>query len=230
MPLPEVALSPGADISVVTVGGQPSPVVIIDNAFTDAQAITDYGRTEAAFTAPVTAYPGLNAHLTPDFLRPVIAALRPVLHGVFGIAEGLPLGNTAYFGLVTLRPEALSPGQALPHVDAVGRGLAMVAYLCDEDQGGTGFYRHRSTGLERLTPENIAVYNAALQFETRNGRPPAYAVGDHPLFELTGSTAARFNRLVMYNCNLLHSGQVNPERLSADPKQGRLTLNAFIAA
>ncbi len=131
---------------------------------------------------------------------------------------------------MTLKPDELSSGQAIPHVDNIGHhGLAAVAYLCSEDQGGTGFYRHRATGLERLGADTIDAYNAAIEAETLAGLPSAYTVGDHPLFACIGAAEARFNRIVIYNCNLLHSGQVDPARLSADPAKGRLTLNLFVA-
>ncbi len=229
MPLPELAFNPDARVSSFTVGRDASAVMVVDDAFTDAEAIATFGRNGAAFSPPVTAYPGLNAPLPPDALGHLVEALRPHLTATFGIPQDAPLGSTGYFGLVTLRPEDLALGQTLPHVDHIGhRGLAAVAYLCGEDQGGTGFYRHRSTGFERLTRDNIMTYEAVLQTENRQDRPQAYPVGDHPLFECIGTTEARFNRLVIYNCNLLHSGQVDPERLSADPAKGRLTLNGFI--
>ena len=228
MPLPDFAFNPDARIATFAVGHARSPVIVIDDAFADPQAIANYGRTEAAFGPPPTAYPGLNAPVPPQALQPLLDALRPALAGLF--PENAPLGTNGYFGLVTLAPATLAPGQTIPHVDNVGdRGLAAVAYLCDPDQGGTGFYRHRATGFERLTRDTIATYNAALDFEMRQPRAAAYPVGDHTLFECIGATEARFNRLTIYNCNLLHSGQVNPERLSADPTRGRLTLNLFIA-
>lgn len=229
MALPRLAFNPDARISSLALGHDASPVVIIDDALMEPQAIAAYGRTEAAFAPPVTAYPGLNAPVPEAGLAPLIDGLMPRLTDIFGIPQGAQVDGRGYFGLVTLRPEDLTPGQSIPHVDNIGdRGLAAVIYLCDEDQGGTGFYRHRSSGFERLTRDNIALYNSVLDFETR--RPPAraYPVGEHALFERIGEVAARFNRLAVYPCNLLHSGQVNPAKLSADPAKGRLTLNLFM--
>ncbi len=229
MPFPRLAFNPDARISSLALGRQASPVVIIDDVLKGAEAVAAYGRNEAAFAPPVTAYPGLNAPLPAGSLAPFIADLMPRLAGIFGIPRDTQLDGRGYFGLVTLREDDLTPGQSIPHVDNIGdRGLAAVIYLCGEDKGGTGFYRHRSTAFERLTKDNIAVYNSVLDFETRHALARRYPVGDHPLFERIGEVEACFNRLAVYPCNLLHSGQVDPSRLSADPAKGRLTLNLFM--
>ena len=163
MPLPDFAVNPKARLSGFAVGRDASPVLVIDDAFADPDAITAFGRNEAAFETPATAYPGLNAAVPDGFLAPLIAAIRSTLADAYGIPADFQIDSRGYYGLVTLRPEVLTPGQSIPHVDNVGhRGLAAVAYLCDEDQGGTGFYRHRTTGFERLTQDTLATYNAVL--------------------------------------------------------------------
>lgn len=230
MPLPLPVINPQARISGFTVGHTPSNIIVIDDVFRNAGAIEAYGRREAVYVPPAgTAYPGLNAPLPQDFMAPLADALRPLIERAYQVPPGQKLACHGYFGLVTLPPDRLSAIQSVPHVDNVGpRRLAVLVYLCGEDQGGTGYYRHRATGLERLTGDNITAYTAAVAAETEDGVTPGYAVGDHALFERIGVTEARFNRLVVYNCNLLHSGQVDGAKLSPDPAKGRLTLNLFI--
>jgi hypothetical protein len=47
-------------------------------------------------------------------------------------------------------------------------------------------------------------------------------------FERVAVVPARFNRLVFYPGNVFHSAHVEaPERLVADPRAGRLTMNGF---
>jgi len=42
---------------------------------------------------------------------------------------------------------------------------------------------------------------------------------------------AKWNRLIFYDGAMLHSGDIRlPERLSADPRRGRLTLNGFFTS
>jgi hypothetical protein len=42
---------------------------------------------------------------------------------------------------------------------------------------------------------------------------------------------AKWNRLIFYDGAMLHSGDIRrPEKLSADPRAGRLTLNGFFTS
>ncbi|GAH33624.1 unnamed protein product, partial [marine sediment metagenome] len=46
-----------------------------------------------------------------------------------------------------------------------------------------------------------------------------------------GRVAAKWNRIVFYDGSMLHSGDIfAPDRLSADPLRGRLTLNGFFTS
>lgn len=230
MSLPSLALNPSARVSGFTVGNTGSPIVVIDDVLSNVGDIARFGRNEAVFADPdVSSYPGLNANVPNTLPTPLLTALRPILARAFGVPTTSPISGAGYFGLVTRKPEELDVIQVVPHVDAVGpRCLASLIYLCEPEHGGTAFFRHRQTGFERLTGDNIDAYNVARRAETEKGGGQSYIVGDNSLFERIGGVDARFNRLVIYNGNLLHSGQVNPERLSTDPKLGRLTLNFFM--
>ena len=61
----------------------------------------------------------------------------------------------------------------------------------------------------------------------RHPAPARYFADSDAQFELLGVMPARFNRLVVYRGSLLHSAIVNPRRLDADPRTGRLTVNTF---
>lgn len=175
-------------------------------------------------------YPGVRAALPADVCEAWLATLRPELDSVFGAP---PKGwrIEAWFSLVTTAPGELLPMQRFPHVDGTDPDqIAMMLYLHDTAHGGTGFYRHRSTGFESLTHENFPAYRAALEADVRRGGlpPPAYTTDGLPYFERFHASDGRFNSAVFYRGNLLHSGLVAPGApLSPDPRQGRLTINAF---
>lgn len=231
MSLPDPVLNPNAQASSFVVGHEGSTILVIDDVFGNAAEIEAYGRREAAFVRPPTFYPGLNAPLTQAFMTQLAEGLLAPLAATFGLSSEEAKAENGYFGLVTIMPRALHIMQTIPHVDNLnGRSLAVLVFLCDETQGGTGFYRHRSTGIERQTPATIKAYDQAMRSEMANLVAPGYTVGDHPLFERIGKVDLRYNRLAVYNSNLLHSGQVNPSRLSSDPAIGRLTLNLFLGA
>jgi len=137
----------------------------------------------------------------------------------------------AWYSLVTTPPAALIPMQRFPHVDGTDPDqLAMMLYLHNTDQGGTGFFRHRRSGLSALTDSTFPQYRAALEQDVReHGLPAAaYVTDGAPFFDLEYSSDGAFNQAVFYRGNLLHSGLIhNPAQLSPDPTKGRLTINAF---
>lgn len=175
-------------------------------------------------------YPGLRAALDPQVAAAWLAELAPLLDLWFDTG-GVRWEMQAWFSLVTTPPAALAPIQRLPHVDGTDpRQIAMMLYLHRTGHGGTAFFRHRSTGLEAITAEDYPRYAAAVQSDfARTGLPPAaYPTDGAPHFERTHVVPGDFNSAVFYRGNILHSGVIdNNASLSADPREGRLTINAF---
>lgn len=137
-------------------------------------------------------------------------------------------------GMVTLSPQALRPCQWLCHSDHFGLDpsqsiQASVLYLFkDESLGGTSFYEPtRSEPVTRqLFTDSLALSPEA--FVSRYGIRPGYMRGSNAYFRHIGRVPARWNRLILYDGSLLHSGDIGmPEKLSDDPLTGRLTFNGF---
>lgn len=175
-------------------------------------------------------YPGVRAPLPPQVCASWLAQLGPLLDAWF---EPAPHGweMQAWFSLVTAPPAALAPIQRLPHIDGTDpRQIAMMLYLHRTGHGGTAFFRHRSTGLEAIGADDYPRYAAVVQADVaRTGLPPAaYPTDGAPLFERTHVVPGDYNSAVFYRGNILHSGVIdNAAPLSADPREGRLTINAF---
>ncbi|WP_245806156.1 DUF6445 family protein [Erythrobacter donghaensis] len=180
-------------------------------------------------------YPGVRAALDPAVCAAWLTKLAPLLDQWFG-PYGRAWEMQAWYSLVTTPPAELAPIQRLPHVDGTDpTQVAMMLYLHPggpdaRQAGGTAFFRHRSTGLEALTQTDFPRYAAALQADVaRTGLPPAaYTTDGTPHFERTHVVPGTFNSAVFYRGNILHSGVIdNAAPLSADPRAGRLTINAF---
>ena len=135
------------------------------------------------------------------------------------------------FSLVTLKPEQLQPLQRLPHMDNRGPWyFASVHYLNAGDHGGTGFFRHRPTGFERITNERYESFKEAENSHFASNGPPAekYINESDDHFELVAAVGYKPNRMAIYPGNLLHSGLIKPDRdICDDPATGRLTANLF---
>ena len=175
-------------------------------------------------------YPGLRAALDPAVCRAWLTQLGPLLDQWFG-GTGRPWAMQAWYSLVTTPREALAPMQRLPHVDGTDpQQIAMMLYLHRTGHGGTAFFRHRTTGLASISTQDFPRYAATVKADyQRTGMPPAaYPTDGAPHFERIHVAEGRFNRAVFYRGNILHSGVIdNDASLSADPREGRLTINAF---
>ena len=136
--------------------------------------------------------------------------------------------------IATRAPQDLHPRQRIPHVDRLDAArtqclAASVLYLFhDASLGGTNFYMPRRPQPEILQLMADANTLPVDEFQRATGIGPAYMRGSNAWFEQVLSVPARFNRLIVYDGGLFHSGDIaSPEKLTADPRRGRLTFNGF---
>lgn len=218
------------------VGTSQSPVVVIDNFSGTVDAI-------AALADQLAPFPAIKDNYYPGVRRPLTGAdeqaygyvletcnqAAPFIGGAFGV-QSFDL-EQASFSMVTLRPRELRPVQRAPHFDGPEQNLfALLHYLRVPADSGTAFYRHRATGIERVTPANMSAFvNAARPESARLSVDSGYMRGSNAFYEEIGAVEAVTDRVVIYHGSLLHSGII-PEDMSfsADPAKGRLTANFFL--
>ena len=214
--------------AVESIGSDDEPVILIDDFHPEPARLRTLA-TQGQYRTLSPYYPGVQAPFDARYLMPVDATLSPILREVFGLKAGASVVQCT-FSLVTTPDADLAPIQRLPHVDTTDAGrIALLHYLSGSETGGTAFYRHRATGLDTLSPERFETYKAALEPE---GLPkPGYMRGSDDRFEMIHHVAAKPNRAVLYRSRLLHSGMIPEDAtFSADPAQGRLTVNTFFQA
>jgi hypothetical protein len=217
------------------VGISQSPVVIIDEFSGIAEEVARIGEGLAPFPPSGGYYPGVRRMISePDvqaysYVLKTCEQAAPFIGGGFDVQDFRL--KEASFSVVTKSPDLLHATQRVPHFDSSEQNLfALLHYLRVPAGTGTAFYRHRSTGIERVTEEN------RLRFLTVSGGEletladdSGYINDSDPFFEQIGRVDAVADRMIIYNGNLLHSGIIPPGMpLSADPRQGRLTANLFI--
>ena len=221
------------DVQCVEIGGQ--PIVFIDDFLEDPQGLVD-AACLSPFEAPAglaehKGYPGLRAQAPAAYTQSLTELLDPLVKLNFQVPEALDIKvGLSAFSLTTVPPERLGPFQRTPHFDAsTPFYMAALLWLCDEGHGGTGFYRHNATGIQRVTADNREHYLDLRHAEmNRLCPPPRYFDRSDEHFTFLGMMPARFNRLVVYPGSLLHSACINPARsLDRDPRRGRLTVNTF---
>ncbi len=225
-------------IQVHEVGRERSRIVMIEDFMEDAGQAVELAASLAPFPRVANHYyPGqrrLVAGNEPAFayFDWICRALPQILSEVWGVRRFQI--TEAGFSLVTQRPREIQMIQRIPHFDTFDLGnFAVLHYLSRPEKGGTSFYRHRRTGFEVITADRHPRFRAALDEDVRAYGPPAEAyIGDStPAFERIADYEGRFNRLLVYQGALLHSGQIPDDfDFSADPHTGRLTGNVFLSA
>ncbi len=225
--IPDLTFNPQATVSVRHIGDEGLPVLVIDNVLNFPEQLVELAR-HVPFGRPRGMYPGLNAMLPPPYLRAVMGWLRPYMAQVFAIAPTVQVTAHGFFALATLTPDRLHPMQKIPHQDAANPDrLGMVHYLCRGAQGGTGFYRHRTTGFESVDAARREIFAPVVVEEALRREAAGENDRAMPDYEMTGSVEAVFNRLIVYRAHMLHAGLLTESTLSDDPLTGRLTANIF---
>jgi hypothetical protein len=226
----DLSLNRNARIDIRPMGREHQPLIIIDNALTAPDDMAGVAAHTRFIQPPHTLYPGLNAPVPPVYSQSLAKVLRPLLDEVFGIPAHIELTASSFFALATQGPADLQPVQKVPHHDSCDPFMiAMVHYLCQPPQGGTAFFRHKTTGYEYVSDERFKPYEDIMRAELTTGELPHHAGRDTPNYELIDSADMVYNRLVIYRSISLHSALLDESRLSNDPQAGRLTLNTMMA-
>ncbi len=230
----DIELNPDLKVEIRIVGNERTPVVIVDDIIRSPDTLIEHAATQAEFsTEGVQGYPGVRANLPPEYAETLLPALRKLIADTYEPPASFEFQLIhQLFSLVSQRPEQLHFLQRVPHFDNHSPFyFATVHYLNPDPHAGTGIFRHRPTGFERLPEERYPIFVRAAEAYVQSHGMPAEryinASDDH--FEMIAELEYRPNRLVMYPGNLLHSGLIEPDRdISADPRTGRLTANLFL--
>jgi hypothetical protein len=227
------AFNPNASVSSVRVGACPITVTVADDVLLRPQLLAEFGLARKFIEDDSNLYPGVRARVPPEFSRPLRAWLTRALHCTGMLEEGCHIHEDAsFFSIVTKSRADLLPLQRIPHYDSPDpRVFAAVIYLFDRANSGTSFYRHRTTGYEKINDDNAANYKAALNRNMKNLGPPAreYTNGSNVLFERMHSVDSVFNRIVIYSGNVLHAADIDGSLLEGnDNGRWRLTVASLV--
>jgi hypothetical protein len=228
-----IAIRMPPDVQSVQIGEQ--TVVFIDEFLTEPTEMVEAACQSQFSPCPGyeqgKGYPGLRATAPSEYSLRLVELLEPLIKINFQVPERLDLNKSACeFSLTTVAPDRLGVMQRTPHFDSSSpHHMAVLLYLCGPEHGGTGFYRHKATGFQRITSENVQTYSDVYSDELHRAPPkPRYFDDSDDHFQFLGMMPARFNRLVVYPGSLLHSACINPGiGVCADPRRGRLTVNTF---
>lgn len=231
-------INPKPGIDIQTIGNEKTPILIVDDILMDCSGLINIAIKETAFgMINSSMYPGVRAILPKEYVMLVLRALAAPLYKIYGIPQHkklMPFGT--YFSLVSIAQTDLHALHKAPHFDsAESLYFAMIHYLDPKPHGGTGFFRHKSTGYERIRPERKNSYLKMLKHKANNNsdgnsdESNGYVDQSDSDYELFHAVDYKPNRLVLYPGSILHSGLIIEDTdISADPANGRLTANMFI--
>ena len=222
------------DVRVDQVGNARAPVLVIEDAWPDPQSLVDIAAARHDYGSMALYYPGVRSTAPREYALGMVARLTDLIRSTFGVSGELTVTDSS-FSLILTPAEKLVPFQRVPHFDSADPNrFAVLHYLCPAERGGgTSFYRHRSSGLEIVTPDTHDTYIRTVNAEVKAAGmpPPQYVDGDTPLFERIAKYDAAFNRVLVYRGHMLHSVNVPPGFVpDANPRTGRLTANTFLLA
>ncbi len=233
---PLVTFNPKPRIERVAITGAHA-CFVVDDALVEPQRLVRFAVEQAKQFNRVdfNAYPGVLLPTPGEISEKLATFFNEHIRPLFDARRVLSMHSR--LALVTLAPDALRPYQRICHSDDSNPDprqslQASVLYLFeDPGLGGTGFYRSRMPLRETMQLFSDASALPTIQFQQRYDIQQGYLCGSNRHFERVGGVDAKFNRMIFYDGALLHSGDiVAPERLSADPRIGRLTLNGFFTS
>lgn len=222
----------GLDLSqseVHEIGHERTKIVRVENVLKDPERVRA-AANGSEFAQINPHYPGIRAAVDQDFLQSLCEAVSELAATQLGVSTTKWQGQ-AWYSIVTQSPQSLAPIQTLPHFDGFDENqLAIMIYLNRTKHGGTAFFRHKSTGFERVFEARYPEYKTGLEADIKSsGLPPRRYISDGaPHFEKTSDFGAEYNSMILYPGTALHSGMIDNEQLlSANPLEGRLTINGF---
>jgi hypothetical protein len=209
-------------------GHEKVPVLIVDNYVDGLDEIVNRARALSPYPQAKGPYPGerhmimQSDSLLTHYVGRMLNTLAPIISDAFNV-EVLE-AVAASLSRVTTRPEKLTRYQSHPHFDDTsGKMIAILHYLTPTM--GTALYRHRATGLERITKDKLDDYLASTSHLGASG---SYVCGSNDEYEMTAAIAGLRGRIAVYPSNALHSGMIPPDYFTDRGCQERLTTNVFI--
>lgn len=208
--------------------------LVVDDALLDPDALVQFAADRRAQFNSVdfSYYPGTYLMAPAELTERLADYFR--LHARRSFDARRCVETICRYSIVTLPPEELRPIQWVCHRDDVGLDeklsmQASVLYLFRDPQlGGTGFYAPTRSAVDTGALFADARLASPADFATKYGLSPGYMRDSNDWFRRIGGVAAKWNRLIFYDGGVLHASDIAaPERLSADPRSGRLTLNGF---
>ncbi|BAJ00992.1 DUF6445 family protein [Shewanella violacea] len=230
----DIKLNPDLRINKVKIPGTSLYVVIVDEFLLDTSSVMNFAHNIAYFNpmfSDNSFYPGIRDNMPLPYMRLLKSFFEDrIITKNNSQNDTVSSFHKCLLSLTTCQPSQLTTEQKLPHIDSFDeRDYAFVHYLSGEELGGTSLYRYKPENLIQFTEEYQPIL--AKMFTDIKNSPEdheGYITSSTSVFEQVLKIDAKFNRLVIYQGNLLHSANlISKESYNNDPKTGRLSIASF---
>lgn len=214
------------------IGADQQELMRVDSYIQGADALRQEAIAGNNFAVADSFYPGVRMAIADAYIVALVRNFQGVIRDFFKLDLRAIKSAVSTYSIVTSKPEDLKLMQRIPHFDAPSRdSLAVIHYLCDAPDSGTGFYHHGETGYDYIDQDRLANYEQSIvkRFQDPTRQPSGYVCGDTQDYSKIESFGAVHNRLLMYRGSSLHSGVIGPDyNFDPSPETGRLTVTSFI--
>lgn len=196
-------------------------------------------------------YPGVMARVTTATVKSICVWLQHLdtkdgipspLEDVFSaISDACRDEHDGWPGIRGLTHVYCRPEQASPHIDSADDHPQLILYLGEDSAStGTAFFQEKTSGLDKasdITPEfcnNRPKHPLSIMLCPGRHHEPRSLLHhqdqETAVYEETARVHHRSGRIAVFRGSQFHSPfSDRPERLSCDPRKGRLAVSLFFA-
>lgn len=239
-------LNPRPVVTTKQIGRGKHKIVIVDDFYKHPEQVLEMALSLHYFGGGGAHgnYPGDRAYVSLD-TGPLMEALGKAWGEPAETFGPFPYQPVTFSRILNRADTVLNFGQRQPHVDP---GVTCMVYLNkpEDCSGGTGIYRHKLTGLERLPmevnedlmilaaqhgyhpaklqePDGLKAFEEAMilnpLFVVRENR---YVDDGNEFWELICLVKMRFNRMVMFDGRMPHSMHLDLTKFRETPRVNQI--------
>ncbi len=216
-------LNPKACVSVRDMMGE--PLLIVDDFYSDPDSVRDNALSCAYSRPEYGNFPGKTAHVPTEAANVVCKKITEYAEKYFQKSIGFKIpidmeSRECYYQSIDVPWDEVDEAYKIPHVDyRFRKGLVTVPaliYLNKPEQcvGGTAFYKNVETNLFKI--RSVQDFH----FVYRNSPDSSWIIHN--------TVQMKYNRLVMYNGNMMHTAFIKPNYFGTEIENCRLTQNIFL--
>ena len=209
--------------------------IVIDDALVAPERLPAFADAyrEDFQAAPPAVFPGLQLRMPEDFTQLLHDVLRDHARRDLGVRR--VLRSASRLSLLTVPADRLPPSQWLPHRLRTSEAdqcvvCAELFLFHDATLGGAHFFLPNTSPQQVAQIEHDAHALSPEDFSRRHAVRAGYPdSATTACFTHTATVPSRWNRLLLYDGGVFRAPALpHPARLHADPRHGRLTLQATL--